>query len=249
MATPDVDVGRGGAGVVRLAQGLAAVFGAFLAASAITSPLTGVLVAAELVAHGTPEWQVARTVFQFLGFLLAVAAFLWITDEWDLVRFEPLDRREGVLTLIGVVGLLGLQFALLSVFGLFGVSTGENRAMLPGQENPTYFLYMIAVSVLVVGPVEEVLFRGVVQGALRKAWSAWPAILLASALFGVVHVVAVAGTAEQQLLYASVAMALGCVLGYLYERTGNVAVPGVTHGLYNGSLFAIQFLYHAGYVG
>lgn len=249
MRTLDADVQRRGAQAMRLAQSLAVIVGAFLAASAVTAPLTEVLVAVELVTYGSAAWEVARTVFQFLGFLLAIAGFLQITGDWTLIDVGPLDRRQGLLTVGGVVALLGLQFGVLYVFSQFGVSTGENRAMLPGRENPTYFLYMIVVSILVVGPVEELLFRGIVQGALRKAWSMWPAIILASALFGVIHVVAVAGTTEQRILYATVAMLLGTLLGYLYERTGNIAVPGMAHGFYNGSLFAIQFLHYAGYVG
>lgn len=243
------DVQRRGAQATRLAQSLAAVVGAFLAASALTAPMMEVFVAADLVAHGTTGWQIARTLLQFAGFLLAIAVFLQITDEWELVAIDSLDRREIGLTVGGIVGLLVLQFGLIYLFGLFGVTTGENRAMLPGREDPTYYLYMVVVSILVVGPVEELLFRGVVQGALRKAWSAWPAIVLASALFGVVHVVAVAGTPEQQFLYATIAMLLGTLLGYLYERTGNLAVPGLAHGFYNGTLFGIQFLYYAGYMG
>jgi len=246
MRTLDGDLTRRGARTVALVQSLAVVLGAFLVASALTNPLTAAFVDAGLLAQGGPAWEVARTIVQFVGFLLAVVGFMAVADEWDLVPAGVPDRREAALALGGAVALLVVQFAVLYLFSLVGVSTGENRAMLPGRENPTYFLYMIAVSILVVGPVEELLFRGVVQGLLRRVWSAEAAILVASAVFGLIHVVAVTGSTNERLLYATVAMLLGCLLGYLYERTDNLAVPGLSHGLYNASLFAIQYVYWAG---
>lgn len=231
----------------RVAQALLAVVGAFLVASAITAPLTDVLVSADLVADGGTGWQITRTVIQFLGFLVAVAGFLYVTDEWDLIGVDRLGTSGAALVVGGTVALLVVQFALVWLFGLVGVDPGQNRAMLPGQENPQYFLYMIVVSIVVVGPVEEILFRGVVQGLLRRAFAAWPAILIASAVFGLVHLFAVDGTTGQALLYASVAALLGCLLGFLYEYTGNIVVPSLAHGLYNGTLFAIQFVYYTVY--
>lgn len=231
---------------MRLGQGLAVVLGAFLAAVAITRPLTDAVVGAGIVAADSPESVIVSTVFQFVGFGLAIAAFLAITSDWELIAVDRLDRWDVATVVGGTITLLVLQVAITELLAQFGLSAGQNAALLPGRDDPTYFLQMAVVSVLVVGPAEELLFRGVVQGLLRRAMSVWPAIGVTSLVFGVVHVAAVVGTTGQAVVYASIAAVLGVVLGYAYERTGNVVVPALTHGLYNGTLFTVQYLYFTG---
>lgn len=226
----------------RLAQGLAVVLAAFAAAVVVASLGSSALVSSGIVRPETVPYQVSVTVFQFVGFGLAIAGYLLVADDAELIRYgSPTGFGWGLIA-VGVFVLLVVQFGLSFLLTQLGIQAGENQVILVGRENPQFFLYMIFVSVLVVGPIEELLFRGVVQGLLRRALSAWPAILLAAALFGLVHVWAVQGATDQQLVYAVVATVLGVVLGYLYERTGNVVVPGLAHGLYNAMLFAIQYV-------
>lgn len=229
------------AAAFRLGQAVLVVVGAFFAAIAVTGWGTDALVGLGIVTPETSVYTVARTVLQFLGFGLGVAGFLLLADEPGLIRARVPDRRDALLTVGGVVVLLALQVALLYALQVLGLSTGENQAMLPGRDDPTYFLYMVVVSILVVGPAEELLFRGVVQGLLRRAFAAWPAILLAGGIFGLIHFPSVQGSPVEALLYGLVATLLGCLLGYLYERSGNLAVPALAHGLYNATLFGIQY--------
>lgn len=233
-------------GALQLGQGLLVVVGAFLAAIAITRPATDAFVGAGIVGAESPEAMLVSTVFQFVGFGLAIAVFLAITNDWKLIAVDRLDRWDVATVVGGVLLLLLLQFGVTKLLAQFGLSAGENAALLPGREDPTYFLQMAVISVLVVGPAEELLFRGVVQGLLRRAMAAWPAIALTSVVFGVVHVAAVVGTTGQAFVYATIAALLGLVLGYTYERTGNLAVPALTHGLYNATLFSLQYLYFTG---
>ena len=100
-----------------------------------------------------------------------------------------------------------------------------------------YYGAMIVVSILLVGPAEELLLRGVVQGGLRRSFDAAPAILIAAVMFGALHG-SVEGTVPEQVAYMGVTIVLGAVLGVLYERTENVLVPGLAHGLYNAIIFA-----------
>lgn len=230
------------AAAFRLGQALLVVIGAFFAAIAVTQWGTDALVGLGLVTPETSLYTVARTVLQFLGFGIGVGGFLAITDEWELISLDVPDREDALLIGGGLVVLLALQFALLYALQTLGLSTGENRAMLPGRDDPTYFLYMVAVSILVVGPAEELLFRGVVQGLLRRAFAAWPAIVLAGVIFGLIHFPSVQGSSVEALLYGVVATLLGCLLGYLYERSGNLTVPALAHGLYNATLFGIQYV-------
>lgn len=96
------------------------------------------------------------------------------------------------------------------------------------------------LAILFVAPGEELVFRGIVQGLFRQTDGPVPAILFVSVLFGVVHYVALAGSGK--VTYIVVTLLLGVLLGYVYERTENILVPVVVHGLYNAILFAGQWV-------
>ncbi|WP_418281519.1 lysostaphin resistance A-like protein [Halorubrum sp. DTA98] len=224
--------------LARLASAAFAVVFALVVASAITAPVTGIAVDLGVVTEETNAWQVLRTVVQFGGFLLAALGYLAITGEWDVVGIErPTLTDAGLVVVVGLA-LLVLQYGALFVLGRFGVTTGQNTATVAAGDPASYYLAMIVVSLLVVGPVEELLFRGVVQGGLRRTFDALPAILIASLLFGIVHLPAVDGSSLEQLAYVGVVVGLGCLLGFLYERTNNVLVPGLAHGAYNAAIYA-----------
>lgn len=249
MDTPSTDSPRWARVSLSLGQGLLVLFVAFILASLLAVPVTGALVAAGLLVEETAEWRVARTVFQFAGFLLAAVGFLAVTRDRELIRLDAVDARDVALVVGTILVLLAVQIAAVVALKAVGRSTGTNVATEAGQAGPVYFLFMIVVSLLVVGPAEELLFRGVIQGLLRRAWSAWPAIVLASLVFGLIHVPAVTGGPAEKLTYAAVAAVLGGVLGYVYERTQNLLVPALAHGGYNASLFAIQYAAAIGLVG
>jgi membrane protease YdiL (CAAX protease family) len=225
--------------LLRIATAAFVVVLALLVASAVTAPIADLAVRAGLVDEGTNRWRLLRTVVQFAGFLAAVLGYLAVTDGWDLLRVSRPTPWEAGLVVGGGVGLLGFQYAALFVLREVGLTTAQNQAVVPAGDPAAYYLAMIAVSILVVGPVEEVLFRGVVQGGLRRAFDAAPAVLIASLLFGLVHLSALEGTAGQRWAYVAVVVALGCVLGVLYERTNNVLVPGLAHGVYNAGIYAV----------
>jgi len=100
---------------------------------------------------------------------------------------------------------------------------------------------------LLVGPVEELLFRGVVQGRLRESFGPAAAIGLTSMLFGLGHYLAfVFGGTELVSLGLGFALlgtaVTSVVLGTVYEYTDNLALPVLIHSLFNGTLFAIGLL-------
>jgi hypothetical protein len=225
--------------LARLLSAIVAVLLALFAASAVTAPLVALAVRAGLVAPDTTAWQLLRTVVQFAGFLAAALGYLALTDQWDLLRYSRPTLRESSVVVVAAAGLLALQYGSLFVLSRAGLATGQNQAVVPAGDPVTYYLAMVLVSLVIVGPVEEVLFRGVVQGGLRRAFTAAPSILVAGGLFGVIHLVGVQGTGAERWAYVAIAAGLGCVLGYLYERTENLLVPGLAHGAYNATIYAL----------
>ncbi len=78
--------------------------------------------------------------------------------------------------------------------------------------------------VLVVPFVEEMLFRGVLQGALRAALGPWSAVAAATLLFALVH----------DLQSALPVFVIGAALGLLYETTGSILPSVLLHATFNG---------------
>jgi hypothetical protein len=227
--------------LANLVQAVLVVFAAFLVASAVVPPVSAWLVESGLLGQGSLALDVAQTVLQFVGFVVAIVGFLAVTDTWYVLHRRRPTARTLALTAGAVVLLLVAQFGAGFVLQALGVSFGENRVITQGREAPVYFLYMIPVSLVLVGPIEELLFRGVVQGLLRQSFGVHAGIVVASALFGLVHWIAVSGGPAEKFAYVAIAATLGIVLGVLYERTQTMVAPALAHGVYNSVLFAIQY--------
>ncbi|MFB6304805.1 MAG: lysostaphin resistance A-like protein [Haloferacaceae archaeon] len=245
--TPEFDP-TGGRGFV-LVQSVIVVLVAFLGAVVVAQAGASVLGAAG-VPRESMAGRVALTVLQFLGFGVGIAGVLHVGDDWavvtDHVRWPSL--REAGYAVAGLVAVLGAAAGVGQLLSALGIDVAQNQVIAVGRENPTFFLYMIPVSLLLVGPMEELLFRGTVQGLLRRAWGPAAAVVVASTMFGLVHWVALTGGGSR-LSYIAVAAALGLVLGAVYELTGNVVVPAAVHGAYNAVLFGVQYAVATGMAG
>ena len=88
------------------------------------------------------------------------------------------------------------------------------------------------ISITIMAPlVEELLFRGAIQGyMLRKGMKPLNSILIASAIFGIIHM---------NPIQIPFAFAIGLIFGWLYYRTGSV-VPGIIGHFINNSIACLQ---------
>lgn len=124
-----------------------------------------------------------------------------------------------------------------------GEEMGQNAAAGLGLEQPSVLLLLIPASILIIGPGEELLFRGVVQGRFREVFSPATAVIIASALFSGVHWFALSGGSPiGNLIILLFLMIPALVFGISYEYTDNIVVPALIHGLYNATLFTGLYL-------
>jgi len=175
---------------------------------------------------------------QSLGFGVVILWYLTAVREERVVQWRVPYAGDIGFIIAGAVVLIGASYGLDTVFSIFDISRATNPAVEVGDGNPGYLLTMVIVSILVVAPAEELLFRGVVQSRLRESWGAWPAIILATTLFGLLHLFGIR--------YIVSAAILGVLLGYLYERTDNIVVPIIVHGVNNAVIFASLYLREIG---
>jgi membrane protease YdiL (CAAX protease family) len=158
----------------------------------------------------------------------------------DFLSVTIPDRRDVAVTLVGIVTLLGLLVIASNIISSLGLESAQNQIVTIGQQNPVVFLLLVPLSFLVVGPGEELLYRGLVQGTLRDTLHPARAIVLASALFASIHLFSLTG--EGKLVYVGIAFVLALVLGATYEYTDNLVVPAVVHGAYNAVQFGSAYL-------
>ncbi|MFC5277381.1 CPBP family intramembrane glutamic endopeptidase [Halorubrum rubrum] len=222
---------------VHVASAVLALLFTLVIAGLLTELATSLALRSGVVAEDTNAFTLLRTVVSFAGFLPGVVGYLAITDQRTLVSISQPSVREIGIVAVAAIVLYGIQIALLFALQALGLGTGRNSATVAAGDPVAYYAAMIAVSILLVGPAEELLLRGVVQGGLRRSFDAAPAILIAAVLFGALHG-NVDGTLTEQVAYMGVTVILGSLLGLLYERTENVLVPGLAHGLYNAIIFA-----------
>lgn len=90
----------------------------------------------------------------------------------------------------------------------------------------------IMISLVIVAPAEELLFRGLVQGALTASFGKNKGILLASSIFALSHFDPWRGVG---------AIILGTVAGYVFQKTGNISAPIVMHGLTNSTSYFFAY--------
>ncbi|WP_435183254.1 CPBP family intramembrane glutamic endopeptidase [Halobellus sp. EA9] len=177
-----------------------------------------------------------RSAFQFVGFGVAGVGYLVVTDQTDLVTVRFPTRADAKWLAGGFVALLGLYLAVSGVLTALGIEGAESAIVTQGSDQPVYFLYLIPVTILLVGPMEELIFRGIVQGLFRRAYGPAVAVAAASAVFAAVHLTSYSG--EGLLATLATVLVLGGVLGIVYEKCRNLVVPAVVHGLFN----TVQFL-------
>jgi membrane protease YdiL (CAAX protease family) len=237
--------------VLNLVRALAVVAGAFLFAG-LFGQLGAALLGAEIpldAASMSAGAYAAVNAISFVGFVLAAIAFVQVRGEAKLLHLRRPELSDLAWTVVGLLGIavgafvMGFVVEALSIVveALSGseVQTGQNSIITAGRANPTLLLYMIPVALFFVGPAEEIVFRGVVQGLFRESFGVVPGIVAASALFGVGHYLAISsGSAWTYILTAG---ALGLVLGTVYEYSENIAVPAVAHGLWNSTIFIVNY--------
>lgn len=164
-----------------------------------------------------------------LAMVLSGIAMIWHLIHFKYVKFNLKSFGE-------VSGkTIGLSIPLI-VAGMLFINLCSEFIGLPDLMQDTFHAMSRNVfgiiSIAIMAPlVEELLFRGAIQGyMLRKGMKPLHAILIASAIFGIVHI---------NPIQVPFAFAIGMIFGWLYYRTGSV-VPGMIGHFINNSIATIQ---------
>jgi membrane protease YdiL (CAAX protease family) len=160
----------------------------------------------------------------------------------DYVGLDVPSLRDVAFVVGGYIASFALLIAASVILSQTGTETAPNTAAEVGMENPEILLLLIPASLLLIGPGEELLYRGVVQNRLGEALPAPVAIILASLIFASIHFFSLSGAPQARLVSISVLVLPTLVFGTMYELTDNLVVPALIHGFYNATLFSLLYL-------
>ncbi|MBX5488077.1 hypothetical protein MHAS_01835 [Mycolicibacterium hassiacum DSM 44199] len=205
-----------------------------------------VLALTNLIAHFTTPWASIATVpAAAIGLVLLMR---WRGLDWTDLGLGREHWRSGAGYAIGAVGLVLVVIAVGALLPwtrpLF---MNNNYATLSGA----LVASMIIIPLQTVIP-EELAFRGVLHGALHRAWGFRGVVAAGSLLFGLWHVATslgltssnvgftklfgggVAGTVAGVVLAVIATGVAGIVFDWLRRRSGSLLAPIALHWSLNG---------------
>lgn len=136
----------------------------------------------------------------------------WLSAYGITRKYMRESLRHSVI--ITVSGILVITF-----IGILTKSWGLQEFSI------AYVLYYIILSV----PVQEIIIRGFLQTRLEGMMRPWVAILIASIIFGLIHM--------PDALLTALTFSAGLAWGYSFHRKRNLAGPVTSHALLGLYLF------------
>lgn len=179
--------------------------------------------------QASPGTQLSKLVTQqILWGTPAAASFLlfvaWATRWHDLGFAKP--------RLLGIWKIIWLPSLYIIGFFSFGITTASSSLTAD-------IVITVMLNTLIVGFSEELAFRGVLWGGVRKVLSFWPAAILVCLFFGSVHIANgfLTGQFEEAIRQAILASMSGLSFLAIRVRTGSLYPAMIIHWLWDFGLF------------
>jgi len=189
---------------------------------------------------GESELLVVDMLATEFGFFLVGLVFLrWIRSQ--SITFErptgP-DLRVGGLALgVAVLAEVGRQILVkLTTVGAGGTVPASETGGLGVA------LVTMAVMIFVAPPVEEFLFRGVIQRYVRETSSTWTGIAVGTLFFVPMHALGILATTVNLsgiIAILGTLVIVSVAFGIAYARSDNLFVPIGVHAAYNVTTLVI----------
>jgi uncharacterized protein len=222
--------------VLMIVAGIALIFILGILSANLYTQLTG----QSLVTDQGPtiELSVALTALEAIALIGAV---YWLglkrkNYTWEVVGLRnPGQRWLRYAVLIGLVVIPGSGLIAILVQQLLGLPADNPQLpfLAPGGYTTFGAIGMFLFGGVIVPFAEELFFRGVLYLWMRQRFGYWPAILVSSILFGILHGDISVGVA---------AAVLGLVLAWIYEKSQSLWTPVIIHVLNNAAKILLLYL-------
>jgi membrane protease YdiL (CAAX protease family) len=173
---------------------------------------------------------------------LAVFAVIYLRRRQNLDRFIKI-RRPTLEDLIWIVVLPPIVFIIVETIVTPGLAALGLPHPMPGgggdgidlANRPALWPIVFVCLYMFAAPAEELVYRGIVHGQLREAFTMTGVVLFGAVMFGLLHfivgILTPAVSLAASLNWGIGALVPGLLWGYAYERTENLLVPSVMHAM------------------
>jgi membrane protease YdiL (CAAX protease family) len=201
--------------------------------------------------------QAVMATLKMLQFAFPAAwALLVLRDGIDCRRPTLRGVATGLLfgLAVAVAGWLVLRYVLIGS-PMFVAASEQIRTKVAsfGIDTVTKYVALAAFYSLAHSLLEEYYWRWFVFGQLRRLVSLWPAIVVSSLGFMAHHVLVLSlyfGWWSWPTLFFSASVAVGGAFwAWLYDRTGSLVGPWLSHLLVDAGIFFIGFQLVRGSLG
>jgi membrane protease YdiL (CAAX protease family) len=173
------------------------------------------------------------------GTILAITLFFAKEKRATLQKLGLKKPSLKIILIVSAVAVLLIFLAgILSLFEetFFGPDPMANElltALLP--HNIFQLMLLVGLSLFLVGPAEELAFRGFIQRGLGTSFGEFPSLIIASVMFGLLH-----GLNSIRSVIPVTVVSL--ILGYIWQKTdGNTTACAWMHGLYDAITMALVY--------
>jgi membrane protease YdiL (CAAX protease family) len=173
-----------------------------------------------------------------LPLLVALGAWVLLVrrapEGLALARWFPRGRPDRVTWVVTAVFVVIASTALVMWFRLARPDVADLRARIP--ELPVMALIAVGLGFALANAVaEELVYRGILYGALERAWGARPALVIQALAFGLAHIHGF----PRGWLGVALATVYGLMTGILRIRSRGLLAPLVAHVAADATIFGI----------
>lgn len=189
---------------------------------------------------GSVSEVTANVIYYAVGLLFClIAMWKYLRGAFDIL-LDNLGKNI-VMLFIAYFLYIMLSYIVSAVILLIFSGTGSNPnnemiTEMAGQSSRV----TVALAVFIAPIVEEILFRGVLFGSIRRKSSAW-AYIVSIVVFSLYHVwqYALAYQDATMLIYALQYIPAAYALAWCYERTNCIWIPILMHMIVNVGALAV----------
>ncbi len=201
--------------------------------------------------------NIYKGTFNFINCVL-VFVVMFIIHKVESARHEPLvrirklDPGQVAAVVVVALGMLGFVVTYLSIADMISsYFQSLNQAIVEYRESVNRFsdtpqivvplwdtlLYIFTLS-FIVPVTEEMTFRGVVYGELRRSFGPFFSVILSAVGFGILHGLSI---------HIGYALISGLIIASCYHLTDSIIAPVILHMIFNvlgsglPSLLAVEY--------
>jgi len=172
--------------------------------------------------------------------MLAIAVRITQSDLSEYFALHWPSGRDLSFGVVGLVVLIAASDALLYLTGRDLVTSFQLQSYTTAAA-AGWLLPMLAAAILIAPAGEEAMFRGFLfRGWARSSRSAWPAIVVISVLWAMLHV-------QYDWTGVLQIFVVGLFLGWMRWRSGSLTLTFLLHALFNleGTLETLAVVHFA----